>query len=511
MKRFLNCILAASACTVLLGLASCGKGEGELPVPEQGRYYMVEAGGQDLIMRVDNIDDGEFDGIYYDIDDAPVADAHRYSLKYNARKVILDADGKTFKMKPAKVSVTPYEAPEYIEADTRLYRERFCRVNVSNDVTYGHARGYWTSLPQSEDEMFKKVAGNYLKSFNDRELDLTLDLYQPAGLEGKKPLILFIHGGAFYIGDKQEPAYIDFCRHFASMGYVTASMNYRMGFHANKEAIDRAGYMAIQDAHAAMRFLVANAEKYGIDTDQLYVAGSSAGSITAMNMVFMNEKSRPQASFGTDKKKSDDLGPINSSGNDLKVNFHVRALANLWGAIPDLDMLANSKTDIISFHGDADRVVPYDEGFPFSNEEGGGIGTKFFGKMYGSVSIDKAARKRGLRSEFRSFPGEGHAFNVNKDKSVNSNHYVIRDSIQHFFFTEMVPVQAAITEGKPGVFTVGKAESSDVQWKADGGFILEASDGKVKVLWQADAPKHVLHASGHYADSPIGFVTTWHD
>lgn len=95
----------------------------------------------------------------------------------------------------------------------------------------------------------------------------TLDLYLPA-VEHKAPLplIVWIHGGAWMSGDKNHPpASIVLAR-----DYALASLNYRLTGEAAHPA-------QIHDCKAALRFLRANAEKYGIDPRRIAVWGHSAG------------------------------------------------------------------------------------------------------------------------------------------------------------------------------------------------------------------------------------------
>jgi len=94
----------------------------------------------------------------------------------------------------------------------------------------------------------------------------SLDIYLPEKPEGKLPLVVWIHGGAWLGGDKDGcPA-----ARMVSRGYVAASINYRL----SQEAIFPA---QIEDCKAAIRWLRANADKYNIDADRIGVWGSSAG------------------------------------------------------------------------------------------------------------------------------------------------------------------------------------------------------------------------------------------
>ncbi|EAQ78680.1 alpha/beta hydrolase [Blastopirellula marina] len=98
----------------------------------------------------------------------------------------------------------------------------------------------------------------------DRELKL--DLYLPEKAKEPLPLVIWIHGGGWMGGSKAGcPA-----RRLTSEGYAVASVEYRL----SGEAIFPA---QIEDCKAAVRWLRANAGKYGIQPDQFGVWGSSAG------------------------------------------------------------------------------------------------------------------------------------------------------------------------------------------------------------------------------------------
>ncbi len=99
-----------------------------------------------------------------------------------------------------------------------------------------------------------------------------LDLYlskasgNQTSLNEKKPLIVWIHGGAWLAGSKEDCPAVG----FVADGYAVASVNYRLSQHAIFPA-------QIQDCKAAIRWLRANADKHGIDPDRIGVWGASAG------------------------------------------------------------------------------------------------------------------------------------------------------------------------------------------------------------------------------------------
>lgn len=505
IRRALTAVLTVLA---VLAVASCNK---KIEKPETGCYYDVKAAGDRYFVLFDSYDGkGTATGHFYQqLRDEAVAARQDFSARFNRKALSVTADGKEIRLKYDDISYKLYKEPEYEEKDMKIYREKYCEVTQKHEVFYGRAQGYWTSLEGAEENVGRIFTRGYVKSFRKRDLNLTLDLYSPSELDSRRPLILFIHGGAFYIGYKDEPAYIDFCKHFASMGYVTASIDYRLGFHASKNEIERAGYVALQDAHAALRFLVSHADEYHIDTDRIFVAGSSAGAITGLNLAFMRDDVRPESTMGkrTFLSHKADLGPIESSGNDIKAKFSIKAVANMWGAVSDLDLLHNSRTSIISFHGEDDKVVPYAEGYPLASV-GEGLAKMLSEEMYGSACIDRKAAELGLHHSFHSFPGEGHAFNTTgKDKQPNANHVFIKNRIAEFFFDDMVKEVAKIYTEVPGSYYVDCREITDVQWKVEGGFVLDQHDSEsISVLWCADRP-HTLTVSGSY-NHEIGWTDT---
>lgn len=385
------------------------------------------------------------------------------------------------------------EIPDYKEFGKRYDTEVFpCKI-IKN-VKYGEAMGYWTSNVTEDKSYLEIFAKGVSASAKKKNLNLLMDIYLPENdnIESR-PLILFIHGGAFYIGDKADNPIVLWCKHFAACGYVVASINYRMGFQLTKASIERCGYSAVQDAHAAMRFLLSKKEEYRINPDYLFVAGSSAGAITSLNLAFMRNATRPASSrkHGT----SSDLGDIESSGNTLVQDFRIRAVANMWGAVNDLNLLSSSRTAIISFHGDADKLVPYDEGIPFSDMKVK-VGNLFFGKMYGSASIHRKARQLGYRNEFHTFKGAGHAPHVDKNNQLTPEFYFIQEHITDFFYGEFVPPATAVRSepASPQWFRLDGEGLADVRWKVEGGFIIDASDNGARVVFVEGIP-HELRAS----------------
>ncbi len=105
------------------------------------------------------------------------------------------------------------------------------------------------------------VGNNYIKQ--------KMDIYIPAGTTTKKPLIVFIHGGGWAGGAKNQNT-IPFFTGMYNAGYICADINYRLSGDSLFPA-------QIYDCKTAIRFLKAHASQYFIDTCNVGLMGMSAG------------------------------------------------------------------------------------------------------------------------------------------------------------------------------------------------------------------------------------------
>lgn len=97
--------------------------------------------------------------------------------------------------------------------------------------------------------------------------ELHLDVFRPEK-HGKYPVLLLIHGGGWRSGNRTMD--IPLAQQIAAHGFVTAVIEHRL----SPEALYPA---AVYDIKAAVRYLRANAKKYGIDPKRMAIGGSSAG------------------------------------------------------------------------------------------------------------------------------------------------------------------------------------------------------------------------------------------
>lgn len=97
---------------------------------------------------------------------------------------------------------------------------------------------------------------------------LLLDAYVPPAGDERRPAAVMIHGGGWRLGDKAswQPE----AEQLAARGWVAFSINYRL----DEPAVFPA---EIDDAQAAVRWVRAHAEEYGVDTSRIAAIGESAG------------------------------------------------------------------------------------------------------------------------------------------------------------------------------------------------------------------------------------------
>lgn len=212
-----------------------------------------------------------------------------------------------------------------------------------------------------------------------------LDLYQPKKDAGnKRPLIIWMHGGGFKLGNKSSRGIPLWSKDFAQRGYVCAAINYRNSKGktlSQFEATAAACHDAIEDLHRSIAFLKQHADEFGIDTSRIILAGNSAGGMIALHAVYASS---------TDLKK---MGGLPAENTSTAINpLGIAAVINFWGALFSIDFLKQANVPIVSVHGFKDRVVPY-------TSKGG---------LHGSLSIKIAADALQIPNALKTYDGYGH-------------------------------------------------------------------------------------------------------
>jgi acetyl esterase/lipase len=90
--------------------------------------------------------------------------------------------------------------------------------------------GFWSQHPASAaPHPTVQVEKNTFTYWSDDAHQLELDLFLPKGnIDQRLPAVLFMHGGGFYTGSRNEPNIEHFCDSLARAGYAVANVGYRL-------------------------------------------------------------------------------------------------------------------------------------------------------------------------------------------------------------------------------------------------------------------------------------------
>ncbi|WP_395739638.1 alpha/beta hydrolase [Prosthecobacter sp.] len=186
------------------------------------------------------------------------------------------------------------------------------------------------------------------------EQELQMHVFEPEGLKAgdSRACFLIIHGGGWTGG--APPRMYSFAAHYAKLGMVGISMQYRL--HSKKTGVTV--FDCVKDARSAVRYIRSHATELGIDPQKLIVSGGSAGGhLAAATALFDN---------------------VNEDGDDLKVPATPNALVLLfpvidtskegygnekigerWEELSPLHHVHPGVPPTIIFHGTGDTVTPY--------------------------------------------------------------------------------------------------------------------------------------------------------
>jgi len=208
----------------------------------------------------------------------------------------------------------------------------------------------------------------------------TLDLLIPKEpAYDKSPLIIYIHGGGWSEGDKENNITDEYASQIANLGIAAATVDYRLSTEVIYPAQNN-------DVACAVNFLIAHANDYSLDTSKIILIGDSAGGqLAAMEAI---------------TGKHEFLGVIMAYGvSDLNKQIiqkddtnAVRYLGSKATELAESDSPAFAKsfpdTSFLLIHGTADSIVPEQESKDFA----------------------KILEKNGVSVEYVAIPNASHAF-----------------------------------------------------------------------------------------------------
>jgi acetyl esterase/lipase len=259
----------------------------------------------------------------------------------------------------------------------RYYQPVFQNVTVTSGVAYGSA----------------------ITAFGTTQT-LLMDVYQPTGdASTERPVIIFAHQGGFVTGSRTEQYMKDVCTQFAQLGYVTASIDYRLLFTTfDTTAVSRAAIRGMQDMRAAVRYFrrdAATTNTYRASPSRIVVGGASAGGFMALQVGYLDKDGEVTGDVGLTA-----LGGIEGNSGNPGYSSAVLAVLNLSGATNPPSIIEAGNAPLYSAHGTADEVVPYLKG-----RVGAGLPPKY---VFGSGLLNPYATSVGVPNVLRRFSKAPH-------------------------------------------------------------------------------------------------------
>jgi poly(3-hydroxybutyrate) depolymerase len=241
-------------------------------------------------------------------------------------------------------------------------------------------------------------------SFTNQNTSLKLDFYEPSGDTAlSRPLIIWAHGGSFIGGSKTDSDVSSLSQRFAKKGYACASIDYRLGFFPIDSANSvKAVVRAVQDMKAAIRFFYKDradgTNLYKIDTNRIYIGGSSAGAITALHVAYLDSACKISDYLNSATIQA--LGGLEGASGNPGYSSTVQGVINLCGALARYSWMEADDVPLVSVHGTNDGTVKYNRGVV-------NPGTPL---MYldGSRMLHERACALNLDNNFYTFPGAPH-------------------------------------------------------------------------------------------------------
>lgn len=300
-------------------------------------------------------------------------------------------------------------------AGGRYASDIFTTVTVTSDVNFGSNQ-----------------------SFTGGTTQLDMDIYEPTGdTETKRPLIIWAHGGSFIGGTKNEADVVELSDRFAKKGYVCASIDYRTGMWPIDSAnAIKALLRAVQDMKASVRFFykdAATSDLYKIDTTRIFIGGSSAGAITALQYAYLDQECEIEEFMSLSTLSS--MGGLEGTSGNPGYSTEVAGVINLCGAVARYGWIEAGDVPLVSLHGDDDGTVPYGRGQ---------ASVSGFPIMYldGSQMIDAYAQTVGVQTNFYSHYGGGHVVYLGNAAYMDTTVNFIRDFLIDQFACTEAPLQA---------------------------------------------------------------------
>jgi len=249
----------------------------------------------------------------------------------------------------------------------------------------------------------------------------TLDLYLPRNPSGPTPVLMMIHGGGWVAGTREGASLL--LLPYLEMGWAVVNVSYRLVQVARAPA-------AVEDCLCALQWIARNAEQYNFDVTRIVTTGTSAGAHLALTsgMVPASTGLGRQCVAGSfSGPPTIPTVPVSAIINwygitdvtDLTRGPNTKGYAVQWmgglfnreaiaKAVSPLTYVRTGLPPILSIHGDADPLVPYEQ----------------------ATRLHAALDGVGVPNELHTVPGGGHG-GFNRDQTLQIYSKVFRFLNRH--------------------------------------------------------------------------------
>ncbi|MBI9070937.1 MAG: alpha/beta hydrolase fold domain-containing protein [Melioribacteraceae bacterium] len=329
--------------------------------------------------------------------------------------------------------------------------------------------------------------------FSEDSLSLYMDLFLPdANLNVKTPLVIFVHGGGFALGNRT--AGHSFAKHLISENIACASISYTLYMKGKSFSCDgvtsekvKAMQIAANQLWQATAYLIGKAGEINIDTAKIFIAGSSAGAETVLHAAYW------------------DRDEMQLYKNPLANSFKYAGLIAGSGAIMDLNLITNrNNIPTMMFHGDKDPTVPYATAahhYCPSNSTG-------WLMFFGSLSIAKHLEELNGTCELTTFKDGKHGY---AGEYFNKDQYHVSDFInktlsgEKFITYNIVKTKTEKTNGWANLERYQKQNSELKNQSKKGKRVVFMGDS-ITDAWIGYCPK--FFSENLYIDRGISGQTT---
>lgn len=238
---------------------------------------------------------------------------------------------------------------------------------------------------------------------------LYMDVYTPVEVTDSTVTVVYIFGGGFLSGQRNDEMACAYCSRLAADGFLVVAIDYRLGLVGEKniglfnhKPLEKAIQMATEDAVSALDYLARHADELKVNPEWIVLVGSSAGAVTALETDYAICNGLYNAAI-------------------LPQGFRLAGVASYAGAVLSHEGKVryryHAPAPTMLFHGMSDKLVTYKQLRLFK------LG------FYGSSKLATRFEKNDYPYYFRRYKDYGHSVAAMFDSTVDELEWFVRNYV----------------------------------------------------------------------------------